>query len=255
MTGQPVGGIEECCRTLSTRVLGADASHHESRRDRRQMLVNSEDQECIGEHQPTTVRGGLKAAIIYILAAAQPMREMNIAGLVHKAGHIVPISTQLFRNGSVGYNDSRDCGSVKRPHEHGCRAASDATGGDRDAKETDTKWHMGVLTSVEQANLGAGQRTVGEKEVRVVCCTGHGAIVSMGERSERGVIICFRQAAKEKRPVKKRRGRRHGWNAAVIYRKRDGVNKHGANGNSWNRVILVIRIIGDVKNVLVENHR
>ena len=110
---------------------------------------------------------------------------------------MIAVGAELLWYGRVGDDDAWNCGSVVRPNKHGRRTSRTSTIIDGDAKETNANRVMCMVSSVKEADICAGERTICEQEVTVVCRTSHRAAVGVGKREVACLVICFGLAAKE----------------------------------------------------------
>jgi hypothetical protein len=94
-------------------------------------------------------------------------------------------------------DDAWNGGSIVRPNENGRRASRTSTIIDGDAKEANANRMVCMVSSVKEADVCVGERTICEQEMTVVGRTSHRAVVGVHKREVACLVVCFCQAAKE----------------------------------------------------------
>ncbi len=166
-------------------------------RQRRQMGLWCRCDQGLGERQTAPTRRRLQDDVD-ILRAAETMRKHDVSWICGKAGHVIPVGAELLRDGRVGHDDAGNRGSEVSPDEHGRRASRASTIVDRDAKKADADWVMRVMSGIKQANIGAMERAIREKEMAIVGRARHGSIVCMREGKMARTVICLSETAEQK---------------------------------------------------------
>jgi hypothetical protein len=144
----------------------------------------------------SSVRRGLEDDI-NVLRMAEAMREKYVSGAVGKTRHVISFRAKLFGYGRVGDDDAGNSGSIICPNEHGRRPSRTSTIVDGHAKKADADRMMCMMSSVKEADIGAGEGAVGKQEVAIVGSAGHRTVIGVCKREVAAAIVGLCEAAKQ----------------------------------------------------------